>query len=183
MAILDHQRFWGLRLVTFKLLQVDVTPSEGLSLLPHRDILETTKTGKSDDSVLLGDQPHNAWLGECLKLYMKTVDSTLFPNLNLHGFEDWCKRACMTLQYQSVCIMPHVIRHSGASNDAFHGRRPLQEIQKRGRWAAKASVTRYEKHALLLASWRQCAKSRKQLVQRRSQSFPSEMVKFLRHNG
>ena len=144
---------------------------------------ETTKTGKSDDSVLLGDRPHNSWLGQCLELYMKGVDNMLFPDLNLHGFENWCKRACEVLQYQSTCIMPHVIRHSGASNDAFHGRRPLQEIQKRGRWAAKASVTRYEKHALLLASWRQCATSRKQLVQRRSQSFPSALVKFLRQNG
>ena len=46
---------------------------------------------------------------------------------------------------------PYALRHGGASHDAFFRRRELGAIQLRGRWAAEASVRRYNKHAKLLA--------------------------------
>ena len=39
---------------------------------------------------------------------------------------------------------PYRLRHGGPSRDALHGRRTLQEIQKRGRWRSFNSVCRYE---------------------------------------
>ena len=64
--------------------------------------------------------------------------------------------------------MPHILRHAGASNDAFRKRRSLADIQKRGRWEAKKSVSRYEKHALLLKRWEQADSGRKQTIRARS---------------
>ena len=45
---------------------------------------------------------------------------------------------------------PYSLRHGGASHDALHQRRPLQEIKSRGRWMADESVRRYNKHARVL---------------------------------
>ncbi|CAL1160571.1 unnamed protein product [Cladocopium goreaui] len=100
---------------------------------------QTTKTGQSDDSILLGDRPHNGWIKECMRLFMKTVKYELFPGLTLSGYETWCRQACLRLSYKCSCVMPHIIRHAAASNDMYHSRRSLVEIQKRGRWAAKRS--------------------------------------------
>ena len=144
---------------------------------------QTTKTGEADDSILLGDRPHNKWVGECLHLYLAHCGFELFPTLSLHSFELWCKQACQQLKYHSQCIMPHVIRHSAASNDAYHSRRHLNEIQKRGRWAARKSVTRYEKHALLLSQCRQITPSRKKIVEGRSQTIRSKLLASLRTTG
>jgi hypothetical protein len=38
--------------------------------------------------------------------------------------------ACSKLQYKTACMTPHVIRHSAASNDSYHRRRNLAEVQK-----------------------------------------------------
>ena len=62
---------------------------------------------------------------------------SLFPELSLSFFEHWCRSACSSLQYKTACVMPHVIRHSAASNDSYHRRRNLAEVQKRGRWESK----------------------------------------------
>ena len=132
---------------------------------------QTTKTGKSDDSILLGDHSQNRWIRECLRLWSQTKTDRLFPDITLNAYERWCQQSCDTLQYKSRCVMPHVVRHAAASNDRYHQRRTLLEIQKRGRWQAKASVSRYEKHALLLSSWRQAADRRRKTIETRSQKF------------
>ena len=151
-------------------------PSEALSLTkkhvgfpqgkryPHWSLViapstlrQTTKTGKSDDSILLADLPHNSWMKECMKLFLARVGDQLFDSLTLGQLESWCKQACNTLGYSSACVMPHIVRHAGASNDMYHKRRALAEIQKRRRWSSKSSVSRYEKHALLLKQWEQVA--------------------------
>eukprot|EP00959_Pyramimonas_sp_CCMP1952_P107758 2253266-Pyramimonas_sp.AAC.1 len=45
-----------------------------------------------------------------------------------------------------------MMRHGGASDDALRQTRSLEEIKRRGRWAADTSVKRYEKHARVLKS-------------------------------
>lgn len=157
-------------------------PHWGLIIAPS-SLKETTKTGNSDDSILLADRPHNRWMRDCMRLYMKHVDAELFPRLSLSQLESWCRQACTQLQYKTSVVMPHVLRHSGASNDAYHNRRPLNEIQKRGRWQARSSVSRYEKHSLLLAQWRQCAVGRKQVINNRSEAFPAQLLRTLRQSG
>ena len=141
---------------------------------------ETTKTGTADDSVMVADRPDRSWLAEAMTLYMARVNSKLFPNVTLSSYEKWCELGTRELQYKSACIKPHVLRHSGASNDVFHQRRPLQEVQKRGRWLARKSVTRYEKHALLLKRWEQAPKDKHADILRRSQEFCTALLVELR---
>ena len=157
---------------------------------PHWTILlapamlgQVTKTGKSDDSVLLGDLRHNSWIRDCLKIWMRKVEHQLFQNVNLAQYEQFCRRACSTLQYRSACVMPHIIRHAGPSNDIYHKRRSLVEVQKRGRWATKSSVTRYEKHAMLHTQWKQISPGRKLAATKRSQTFPRALLEALRADG
>eukprot|EP00959_Pyramimonas_sp_CCMP1952_P054432 1138335-Pyramimonas_sp.AAC.1 len=40
-----------------------------------------------------------------------------------------------------------MLAHGGASDDAPGNVRALEQIKRRGRWRAEASVRRYEKHA------------------------------------
>lgn len=183
------------------MLQFDcyLRPSEALNLTtdhigfpaskryPHWSVViapsalrQTTKTGKSDDSVLVGDKARNTWMRECMRLWMKKTQHWLFPNVDLAGYEKWCKQACSDLGYASACVMPHIVRHAGPSNDIYHKRRDLLEVQKRGRWEAKSSVKRYEKHGLLLQRWRQAATGRCTSINCRSQKFPTTLQTALR---
>lgn len=201
MHALDQQRF---DIAMALILQYDgyLRPSECLSLTvehvsrpqgrkyPHWALIiapssldQVTKTGKSDDSILIGDRPHNRWICACLAAYMEGVEHQLFPALNLAMLERWCKQSCRDLQYKTDCISPHIMRHAGPSNDSYHQRRSLTDIQKRGRWAAKSSVSRYEKHALLLKQWKLVASHRKSLVMRRSQDISGRMTSALRKVG
>ena len=56
-----------------------------------------------------------------------------------------------------VVLSPHILRHSGASNDRFFGFRDLEEIRRRGFWKTHASVEVYDNHALLVEGLRQLA--------------------------
>ncbi len=154
-------------------------------VLAPSELHETSKTGTSDDSILIGDKLHNTWICEPLRLWMKHVgkDDSLFPKISLSFLEHWCRSACHCLGYNTPCIMPHVVRHAAASNDVYHGRRDLVEVQKRGRWECKKSVGRYSKHALLLHQWKQAPLNRKSVIERRSQSLPIELTKSLRNLG
>ena len=40
---------------------------------------------------------------------------------------------------------PHSARHTGASRDLAEGHRTFDQVQRRGRWKASASVQRYAK--------------------------------------
>lgn len=117
---------------------------------------QRTKTGHTDDSLLLADVAR-PWLSSVIELIYNrgAADSErLFPNLTLSGYERHVQDSVRALEIKCVQICPHVFRHSGASNDRYHQRRGLQSIQKRGRWACGASVSRYEKAAILLQAWK-----------------------------
>eukprot|EP00439_Symbiodinium_sp_Y106_P053112 s5413_g7.t1 len=77
------------------------------------------------------------WLSNAMALYVGKCKHELFPNITLRFYERWCERRCKQLGYRSACIMPHILRHYGASNDMVHKRRSLHEIQRRGRWQAR----------------------------------------------
>ena len=57
-------------------------------------------------------------------------------------------RVLANLQIDRKFVL-YLLRHSGASNDAFHKRRTIQEIKRRGRWLSDRSVRRYEKSGRL----------------------------------
>eukprot|EP00973_Karenia_brevis_P074102 10298473-Karenia_brevis.AAC.1 len=54
------------------------------------------------------------------------------------------------MNFSAIDLSPHILRHSGPSNDRYRGRASLKEIQNRGRWKTYKSVARYEKHARLV---------------------------------
>eukprot|EP00438_Fugacium_kawagutii_P020835 Skav200772 [mRNA] locus=scaffold2001:422297:423250:+ [translate_table: standard] len=157
-------------------------PFWGIVVAPA-DLGDQTKTGTSDDSVLLGDLQHNKWVGTAFKLFVDSTSDALFDSVNLAFYEKWLHTACKQLRYKTSCVSPHVLRHAGASNDVYHKRRNLQEVQRRGRWKAKSSVSRYEKHALLVQRWGQASVERHAVIHQRSQSFPSLLLRTLRFNG
>lgn len=72
---------------------------------------ETTKTGKTDDSLILGDKPHNRRVGDIVKWWMKRRSDSLFPHLFLSQYEAWFKQFCRELRYFSTCIMHPTSRH------------------------------------------------------------------------
>ena len=47
---------------------------------------------------------------------------------------------------------PHSARHTGASRDLSEGYRSLEDVMKRGRWQALASVHRYAKPHMWFAA-------------------------------
>jgi hypothetical protein len=151
----------------------------GIVLAPQA-LGATTKTGQTDDSVLVGDVAHE-WLHDVLQLQVrgKTKNQKLFPNLNLRSYEGHLARVSKTMQLP-VYVSPHVVRHSGASNDRFHKRRSLLQIQKRGRWASTKSMLRYEKEALLLAAWDHFELNRQKQLVAKARAFPQRLLKMMR---
>ena len=124
-----------------------------------------SKTGKADDSIRLGNRK---WMTQVMNYLHKRTEHRLFPNISLAQFERILHNTCGLLEYSSPVVLPHIVRHSSASNDACHRRRDLRATQKRGRWAAKSSVNRYEKHGLLQRAWKfvksQVEKAKQRLV-------------------
>ena len=47
-------------------------------------------------------------------------------------------------------ITPHVVRHSGPSEDVLEEKLSIPEVKKRGRWLTDAAARRYEKSGRLL---------------------------------
>ncbi|CAK0903264.1 unnamed protein product [Prorocentrum cordatum] len=65
----------------------------------------------------------------------------------------------LTNQFTETCsqlgapAVPYMMRRSGPSIDRALQFRPLDEVRKRGRWASRKSVVRYEKAARLSKAW------------------------------
>lgn len=154
----------------------------GLIISPF-DLGIASKNGAFDDAVVIADIPGFDWIGIAMGLYMKTVEHDLFAALTLAQYENLVAQTARKLQYSEGCFLPHVLRHSGPSCDHFHSRRDLSDIQRRGRWLARASVRRYEKHAVLIRQWRTVPSSRHDGILKQSQNFPSKLLKALRLSG
>ena len=144
------------------------------------ELQQASKTGSYDDSILVADKPDRAWLSSALTMFCKMSEHELFPNLNLSAYERWFHVTGRNLSYKSSVVMPHVLRHSGASNDVFQRRRDLRAVQKHGRWKARSSVSRYEKAGLLVKRWSEASASRRQTIRERAQSLPEILLQRLR---
>ena len=132
-----------------------------------------SKPGKADDSILLGDLPERKWMTQVMNYLHKYTEHRLFPSISLAQYERILHNTRGLLEYSSPVVLPHIVRHSSASNDACHRRRDLRTIQKRGRWAAKSSVNRYEKHVLLQRAWKFVPARRKSQVEKAKQRLVS----------
>ncbi|CAE8717298.1 unnamed protein product, partial [Polarella glacialis] len=144
----------------------------GVVLAPS-ERAKPTKTGHFDDSVLIGDIQHE-WLGPMLEIIVrgKRPEDRIFPSLTLASYERLFRDAMQKRFNNCIHATPHSVRHSGPSNDRFHKRRSLLQIQKRGRWASPKSVARYEKEALLLGIWRSIPEDKHTGIAERSRELP-----------
>ena len=113
---------------------------------------ESTKTG-SDQGVRV-DRP---WVQALLmrRLKRRVAADRVFPSFG--GKKGYARFLTIWAQATAAAGVswiggPHVLRHSGASNDLLHSRRTLKEVQLRGRWKVLDSVRRYGKTHFLVQS-------------------------------
>ena len=110
------------------------------------DRLVPTKVGQYDDSVM-SDGP----IGEKILTPMLRRLKSILP-CGHHIFpqeQSWLggalNLAANSSQPAHLKPHPYMLRHGGPSHDRALGLRTIQEVKKRGRWAADSSVRRYEK--------------------------------------
>ena len=122
-------------------------------VIGNADLGERTKTGQSDDTVILGS-PGREWVLTVLKLWHAHQSSSgsefVFPGLTLARYEKLFRCHSKRLLHPIGFVTPHVVRHSAPSHDVFSGSRSLAQVKRRGRWAHDNSVKRYEKSGRLL---------------------------------
>ena len=145
----------------------------GLVLAPQEGNL-TTKTGQTDDTVMLGDLPGRLWVRRVLERLADRDE--LFPALSLATYERHFREATRELGLTHLRITPHSIRHSGPSNDRLRQKRSLASIKKRGRWGSDKSVTRYEKHARLLLQLMKTPAIIQSKAKKTTSSFPNDLL-------
>jgi len=128
-----------------------IPPVRGMSrygaiIIAPEDVGVTTKTGETDDSVLL-DCSWMPWLhtvAESLSQARASGSENLF-DFDYPTFCGEFNDALAELDMTRLGVVPYAWRHSGPSIDRAQNRRTLAEVQKRGRWKQQKSVARYEK--------------------------------------
>ena len=110
-------------------------PSEGAA---------RSKTGTVDDSIQL-DSPYLKWLDPVWTLLHAERRGQPLFDFDYPELLQVLKKA--TQYWKCGAVVPYQWRHSGPSIDRAMKWRPLDEVQKRGRWASQKSVARYEKAA------------------------------------
>ena len=103
-----------------------------------------SKTGEYDETIVVDW----AWLAQILITMKKDrpAHAPLVP-VDAKELQELFEWAQVRLGPDRVLSRQtqYVLRHSGPSADVWESRRPLDEVQKRGRWKAPTSVRRYEK--------------------------------------
>ena len=146
-----------------------------------RDRVEVTKAGATDDTVVV-DAKSPAFLRATL-LELGRITPTghrIFSRWTINRLEQVFKEAAAAAGLGCFAMCPHVVRHSAACNDFYHGRRSLPEIMKRGRWAATKSVARYEKSGRMLAMWAKVPLCTRDSVHTASSRFQKSLVPCLK---
>ena len=109
-----------------------------------------TKTGLTDAGVSVGFADR-AWVRDVLAgLVKRASQGGRVFRIDLPDYEAAFRRASKFLKLQCLSPCPHMVPHTGPSEDRMAGLASLAEIQQRGFWACHQSVARYEKHTKLL---------------------------------
>ena len=124
-------------------------------IVAPRELQITTKTKSQDDTILVDGACH-ASTSEVLRelVRIRSGGERLFPRLTLNAYEKVLRDVVRDMGLAELEVVPHTFRHTGPSNDLYHGRRTLQDVAKRGRWSNIKSVQRYSKSGRLLKGWR-----------------------------
>ena len=126
----------------------------GIVIAP-RELEVTTKSRTHDDTILVDGACHpdsTAVLQQLARI--RSDGDRLFSTLTLSSYEKSVRVAANKLKLAHLDIVPHMLRHTGPSNDLFHGRRSIEAVAKRGRWKNLKSVHRYAKSGRLLGVWK-----------------------------
>ena len=155
----------------------------GVVISPQEEGIPT-KAGSFDDCILFDSQGRSDVNLIVKALYLRSKgQEMLFHRLSYRAYCNQLTAASEQLGLTHLHLSPHVLRHSGASHDAFHKLRDLQSIQSRGRWKAARSVERYRKPGRMLLcqnrvsqmAWTKAKKARQEVV--------TSLTSALSHSG
>jgi hypothetical protein len=118
----------------------------------------TSKTGATDETATL-DSPRIQFLNPVFDMLARGNPQENLVDMPYIDFYRVFTQAATAL---SIPVTASMARGSGASMDRATGLRTLAEIQRMGRWAARKSVVRYEKHARLNQSWSALSESQRE---------------------
>ena len=139
----------------------------------------TTKTGQTDDTIMIG-VPNRSWVMSVVQsLHSKRITGPLFPRFSLAKYELYFRKAVKCLGLTALGLTPHVVRHSGPSADLLMRVRTLDVVKKRGRWACDKSAARYGKEARLLQRAARLSASRQLRARKATFDFPRALIKAL----
>ena len=107
-----------------------------------------SKTAELDETIPI-ELAHYRFVGDALakhlRLKKRNRDELLFT-IQPQEVISFLKEAAGELELCGLgALHPYRLRHGGASSDYAAKRRPLQEIQRIGRWRSFKSLRRYEK--------------------------------------
>ena len=143
-----------------------------------------TKAGEYDDSIVFGDAASTAQdRSFAASLLVRLKEATaparrVFP-VSLHTLDARLRCAVRPLGIERLRLTPHTARHGGASTDFASDQRPIDSIQRRGRWKAIASVRRYEKAGRLNRQIAMLSPAFRAAARREAALLPSLLMKGL----
>ena len=91
------------------------------------------------------------------------------------------KQALVDVGLERNHAVLHQLRHFGPSFDRCHRLRSLMEIKARGRWAADASLRRYEQHGRLNQEYHRLPLATQKLVLQLEEQMRKLGPKFFTH--
>ena len=139
---------------------------------------EASKVGISEESIQL-DAVQVQWLGLALE-QLQSPGPFLFDLGYTEMVSAW-KQALVDVGLEHNHAVLHQLRHFGPSFDRCHRLRSLMEIKARGRWAADASLRRYEQHGRLNQEYHRLPLATQKLVLQLEEQMRKLGPKFFTH--
>jgi len=131
-----------------------------------------SKTGQMNESLII----HRPWLSEILMQQVRLCRGLRLFDFNLDQMRRHFVQIAAKVGINQWNPVLYMARHTGASLDRLENRISLEEVRRRGRWAAESSVRRYEKRALVMEVFQSLTPEQKLMCRR----FDRDLVPFLR---
>jgi hypothetical protein len=105
---------------------------------------KASKVWEFDESIIL-DSPEFVEMNKVWRRLKHGAAASLLFDWGYLALSKAFKHAISELHYDEIGVVHlYQVRHGGASHDAASRARPLDEIQKRGRWRSQRTMRRYE---------------------------------------